>query len=302
MDGSPVTATSKAAFLQSWLFFGTLHTVSQMCGLTIDVQAEFLIEDGRSVSTAALNGLARRWFASLATEKIGDKAFMERILAIARQIELLLGEEMTSGPERKPLFRYTADEARVLFALEILLRVLLLHLLLHVESPGFTCSEDEGWKNGRISGLADRVEGYREGNKHLYGSKGHMATRGWCTSEAFAVETGQATRRFAAVIDRPVTRDHSVCGKAVCQAYQVNEITYKSAHTDECSSAAYPCDLVGVPTKELLARLDQDEIPGFVITDDLNVEVVSADRHSYAAISHVCSCFHFDFSIHGTTC
>ena len=123
VDGIAVTHTSKAAFIQAWLFFGTLHEMSSMCGLsTVDIQTEFIVDNGTGVSTAALNGMAARWFASLGSDKVGDIAFMEKVLSIARQIVLLLHQEVSSRPGCEPTYEYTLDEARVLFSTDVLLR------------------------------------------------------------------------------------------------------------------------------------------------------------------------------------
>ncbi|KAI0329701.1 hypothetical protein GY45DRAFT_1232094, partial [Cubamyces sp. BRFM 1775] len=153
VDGSLVTSTSKAAFLQAWLFFGTLHEVSRLCGLSIDVHEEFLVDGGRAISTAALNGLAGRWFASLDRTNVGNKAFMHRIFAILRHLVLLLNEEVVkdSDLEWTPVFTYTSEEARVFLTVEVLLRTIGLHLLLHCHSPGFSCDEGDGWNQRMIA-------------------------------------------------------------------------------------------------------------------------------------------------------
>lgn len=66
IDGGHASLSEQIAFLQAWLFFGVLAEVSSICGLSLDLETEFLVtndaEDGaKVVSTAALNGLSRRW-------------------------------------------------------------------------------------------------------------------------------------------------------------------------------------------------------------------------------------------------
>ncbi|KAH9892471.1 hypothetical protein C8Q73DRAFT_698150 [Cubamyces lactineus] len=212
VDGSPVTSTSKATFLQAWLFFGTLHEVSGLCGLSIDVNAEFLTDGGRTVSTAALNGLAGRWFASLDRANVGNKAFMQRIFAIFRHLALLLNEEVVrhSDLEWAPVFTYTPEEARVFLSIEILLRTIGLHLLLHCYSPGFICDEDEGWDKRMITQNVQWMGRRMEGTKVLddYADT-QLEDRVWCPSEMLLLgEEGF----FASLLDRPRIRDHSDCG------------------------------------------------------------------------------------------
>ncbi|KAK0215641.1 hypothetical protein IW262DRAFT_1246363, partial [Armillaria fumosa] len=148
-DGSVVTASDKAAFLQAWLFFGVLTEVSNLCGLGIDLATEFFLEDG-SVSTARLNGLPGRWFEAAAISgRAGDKVLMERILTIARHSHLMLSEERIDD-EYTLRFGYSYAECRVFLSLEILVHTIGLHLLLHTYMPGFTTTEEEGWGRNRI--------------------------------------------------------------------------------------------------------------------------------------------------------
>ncbi|KAK0437975.1 uncharacterized protein EV420DRAFT_1224340, partial [Desarmillaria tabescens] len=149
-DGSVVVASDKIAFLQAWLFFGVLTEVSDLCGLDIDLATEFFLEDG-SVSTARLNGLPGRWFkVAVISGRAGDKVLMERILTIARHSHLMLTEERSSDEYTKLTFDYSYAECRVFHSLEILVRTVGLHLLLHTYMPGFTTMEEEGWGRKRI--------------------------------------------------------------------------------------------------------------------------------------------------------
>ncbi|KAI0329716.1 hypothetical protein GY45DRAFT_845779 [Cubamyces sp. BRFM 1775] len=286
VDGWPVTSTSKAAFLQAWLFFGTLHEVSRLCGLSIDVDAEFLIDGGRAISTAALNGLAGRWFASLDRKDVGDRAFMQRIFVIFRHIALLLNEEGVDDgvPEWTPVFTYTPEEARVFFLIEVLLHTIGLHLLLHCYSPGFSCDEGDGWDKRMIQRTVEwkdrRVEGLQTLGAY---ADVQLEARGWCPSELERLTLGEGERFFASLLDRPCIRDHSNCGHTVCSAYQTDEATYATVHVD----ATCNCDLVCVSTKDLTQALGQDKIPAVLISEDLELEIVDAASYPYIALSHV---------------
>ncbi|KAI0668107.1 hypothetical protein C8Q78DRAFT_1155806 [Trametes maxima] len=294
-DGTPVTSAEKVAFLQSWLFFGTLYEMSRMCGLDFNdaLPGGLVAPDGSYVSTAALNGLAGRWFASLNREQVGDKAFMGRILSILRLMSLLLNEELgledDTDPDdyenRLPAFEYTPDQARVYRALDILLRVLGLHLLLHVYSPGFSCSEAEGWSKGMVTESIDWARGRRlEGSGKLEDyCYTFLEDLGWCESELPLL--GGDELFFASLLDRPRTEEirHSACGEIVCSAYQTNEATYKTAHVDNSCHCGFMC----TATNELTSLLGQNKIPAVVIREDLGLDVVDASGYPYIAISHV---------------
>ncbi|KAI0662750.1 hypothetical protein C8Q70DRAFT_580592 [Cubamyces menziesii] len=287
VDGSPVTSATKIAFLQAWLFFGTLHELSNLCGLAVDVERDFLDDDGRSVSTAALHGLAGRCLASLNSNKVGNKDFMKQILTIARRMALLLSEEVISRPESQPVFHYTPDHARVFLSVDILLRVLGLHIILHINSPRFSGLKKKRRETERIRSLIHWV-GFssREGRQKLSDSLDiALGTRGWCKSELVPLVSG-GMHRFTAVLDRPLARDHSTCELSLCHAYQIDEVSYQTAHTDACHSNSNSCDFVPVPTEDLVRKLALDEIPVVVLTEDLEMRVVGSDEYPYIAFSH----------------
>ena len=288
-DGAAVTHTSKTAFLQAWLFFGTIREMSRMCGLAMDVQAEFVVDGGRRVSTAALNGLAGRWFASLRREEVGSIVFMERVLTIARQMAPLLRQEVSSRPACQPTYEYTPDEARVLFSMDVLLRVLALHLMLHVRSPAFSTSpEGEAWNAAERIGsvITYAPTQVREGELELARlEKMTAAERGWCTSE-IQTSSPDPMDGFKLALTRPTVRTHTSCGYTMCRAYQVDEKTYKTAHTSEWCH----CNFVGIKAEELVKKLEVDEVPVVTITDELKLQVVSSGEYPYIALSHVCEC------------
>ncbi|KAI0643465.1 hypothetical protein C8Q79DRAFT_1012741 [Trametes meyenii] len=277
VDGTSVTSVEKVAFSQSWLFFGTLYEVSRMCGLALNEALPGLVAPDRSyVSTAVLNGLADRWFASLDGDQVGDQAFMGRILSILRLMSLLLNEVL--GPKDNmnsddyenlvPVFEYTPDQARVYRALDVLLRVLGLDLLLHVYSPAFSYSQAEGWGEGMIT------------EKSLCYTS--LKDLGWCESELLLLAGDELF--FASLLDRPRTREiyHSACGEVVCSAYQTDEATYRTAHVNDSCKYDFVC-----ATTDELTSLHQNKIPAVVIGEDLNLKVVDTSGYPYVAISHI---------------
>ncbi|PBK63355.1 hypothetical protein ARMSODRAFT_963251, partial [Armillaria solidipes] len=285
-DGSVVVASDKAAFLQAWLFFGVLTEVSDLCGLDIDLATEFFLEDG-SVSTARLNGLPGRWFeAAVISGRAGDKVLMERILTVARHSHLMLSEER-SDDEYTLMFKYSYAECRVFHSLEILVRTVGLHLLLHTYMPGFTTTEEEGWGRKRIERSLHWPVWYKgrpnEGIDQLGSlARDKLEEQGWCGSELDLLAHDELA--FASLLSRPRIKDHSSCGgDMICHAYQTEEATYRTRHVDDGCS----CGFVGLDTDGLIAVLSQNKVPKLVITDELKLEVVSENDYPYIALSHV---------------
>ncbi|KAI0779309.1 hypothetical protein C8Q74DRAFT_683705, partial [Fomes fomentarius] len=285
-DGSPVTATDKVAFLQSWLFYGTLTEVSTLCGLALDIEAEFLVDNGKSVSTSSLNGLAGRWFSALPPDRFGDEVLMERILAISRYICLLLVEELTednhSGSTIQHMYEYTPEECRILHSIDILARTLGLHLLLHVYSPGFSASDDKAWSQKRITRsivwMGRAVEGMDQLSDIVFDD---LQERGWCVSELYLMATNELI--IASLLERPRARNHPMCTDTLCHAYQTDEGTYNTVHVDETCS----CDFVSVPMEDLVNVLAQGKVPAVLVTTELEVCVVHTKQYPYIALSHV---------------
>ncbi|KAK7435781.1 hypothetical protein VKT23_019479 [Stygiomarasmius scandens] len=281
-DGKPVLASDKVVFLQAWLFFGLLTEVSNLCGLQIDLGAEFVVDDGL-LSTAKLNGLPGRWYrAAIQTHRAGDKKLMELILSIARHSRLMLFEELIEANTR--MFEYTYAECRVLHSLDILIRITGLHLLLHMYTPGFTSMPEEGWDMYRVEKSLEYSEGVPEleGMHQLSNfAQDDLEEQGWCPSELSLLPSDEMV--FASLLARPRIRDHSICGDIICSAYQTDEETYQTRHMeDECN-----CDFVKVETNALVAALSEDRIPKLVITDSIEVQVSSEHDYPYIALSHV---------------
>ncbi|KAK0442105.1 hypothetical protein EV421DRAFT_1951330 [Armillaria borealis] len=278
-----VVASDKVAYLQAWLFFGVLTEVLHLCGLAIDLGTEFFLEDG-SVSTAKLNGLPGRWFEAAAISgRAGDKVLMERILTIARHSHLMLSDERSEDGQTR-IFKYSCAECRVLHSLDILVRTVGLHLLLHTYMPGFTTTEEEGWGRKRIERSLDWPHESPEGMGQVVDlARDKLEEQGWCKSEFYFLLGAQLA--FASLLSRLRIRDHSSCDNIICHAYQTEESTYRTRHVDdECS-----CDFVGSDTDRLIAALSQKKVPKLVITDGLELEVVSENDYPYIALSHVCT-------------
>ncbi len=238
------------------------------------------------LSTARLNGLPGRWFEAAAISgRAGDKVLMERILTITRHSHLMLSEERSEDGHTL-IFKYSYAECRVFHSLEILVHTVGLHLLLHTYMPGFTATEEEGWDRKRIERSLGQHRGrlVHEGIAQLSNlAQDKLEEQGWCESELNLLTYEELA--FASLLSRPRIRDHSNCGDTICHAYQTEESTYRTRHVDDGCS----CDFVGLDTDGLIAVLSQNKVPRLVITDGLELEVVSENDYPYIALSHVCT-------------
>jgi hypothetical protein len=284
-DDRPVLGSEKAAFLQAWLFFGVLAEVSALCGLELDVQREFVVDGGNKVSSEKLNGLSERWFnAARDAGRLGDKTTVESILAVARHARLMLSSEKTT--KYKPKFEYTFEEGWVFQMLDIVVRVVGLHLLAQVAAPGFAGSDEEGWGQQRILNSIEAPPGVgTEGLFKLhFDGKELLAERGWCRSELAQIPG--PTMIMAQLLDRPRIRDHSLCGeiRMRCDAYQTDEKTYKTRHiSDDCT-----CAFVETLSESLVDILAAEQIPKIIVSEQLELSAVGDANIPYIAISHVC--------------
>ncbi|KAF9459303.1 hypothetical protein BDZ94DRAFT_1312503 [Collybia nuda] len=279
-DGSPVLASEKAAFLQAWVFFGFLAEISALCGMELDIKAEFT-DDQELISTEKLNGLPGRWFKAVAKQhRIGDKPLMEHILRCVRQVVLMLTEE--SGPNFTQTFKYTYSECRILHSIDTAARVTALHLLLHLYSPGFSATDEEGWKQNRISNSVHWIVRKVEGLDQLSTfAEEDLEERGWCKSELELLASDDLA--FASLLPRPNIKDHSGCERFICNAYQTDEAAYVTRHVEDGCG----CNFVDVQTSALVNALSEGMIPKLVITGHLELEVVTEHTYPYVAVSHV---------------
>ncbi|KAJ5959917.1 uncharacterized protein N7479_007067 [Penicillium vulpinum] len=123
-----------------------------------------------------------------------------------------------------------------------------------------------------------------------------MQQMGWCPSEVAMVEHTftSASAYYASQLERPpsaVQRDHGECTKKLCVARQINEATYRTAHTEvECE-----CQHLGPAMDEVVSIIESGGVPLLSITPTkkepyLKIEV---ERYSglkrYIAFSHVWS-------------
>jgi len=280
VDGGDARLADLVAFLQAWLFFGVLAEISATCGLSIDIEREFLV-DGTHVSTAALNGLAQRWVEAARMQASGDlKMRIERVSWILTYATSLLH----FGDSRHIQVRKLSyPEVKALFAIEIAFRVAVLAL----EMSGVY--DDEKLKDFRFGLLAGFPLPLREISAF---AREELLEKGWCKSEIAMIDSVAGVdpdappyHFFAAALERG-NMDHTKCEKVKCLADQIDENTYEPVHVEVGCQCAAEYGLVSVSGEDLRAVLEEGNVPRISISDDLELTVVR--DHPYVAISHVC--------------
>ena len=120
-----------------------------------------------------------------------------------------------------------------------------------------------------------------------------MIAHGWCPSEIERIRQlyqGLATMHFLSRLDRAIPgRDHSVCDKVMCNAFQIDMDTYQLSHaSDGCSCPEYEINVsdvervLGEPESFPVLRFDQCGSGGIV----MKVEKYQPGM-KYIALSHV---------------
>lgn len=301
-DGGFSSNSEKVCFLQAWLFFGMLGEVSAACEFPIDIEADFLVDGGQSVSTAAVNGLALGWFSALGRQHPQrQKGNLERVLAALRQLTVVRSTfllyprtEQTPGPDRNVA---EPRDYRVLLSIEVLQKAVVLSLSYH--PPEIT---------NELS--APSPDGVREDKRYLHGTHFNpekrvkeieskaLEAKGWCRSQTRRLgELDTSYLVFANSLERPLLAqaNHGECNDLVCKADHVgDEAGYRSVHYSDCSGTCG--DLVSVDGEQLAAVLKRGGIPRIAISDDLQLTVV--DEGPYVCISHVCKCTDILLRVH----
>ena len=274
MTRQAATRTSEelVAFLQSWSYFGLLHTVFSPTDSGFNQEA-FIEQDEQSlkVTTKKLPELVLQWQKWEAGRTAQQRK--ERFVLIKSCFEVLVRLLPRS-------YAYDVDYNQTTSApwpgpSELVLSVLIL-------------ADTLTWAGFRALGHRFDLDW---GISPLLIKRMHSA--GWCPSVITTVLKGQQLQNLysASTIGTPMTlQDHKgrKCTENVCYFDQVDEAIYRSAHCDGCSD----CDNDG-PDPEMVKSIIQDGGTPIIACGQceqgisIKVERASANI-SYVAISHVC--------------
>ena len=275
-DQSPETVN---AFLQAWLFFGLLHDVLWIAGVKVRPE-EFLEGNGdhHIVTTASLPQYLKEW----ATRE-GDQSLSVRKCKQSQVAEMLF--------KVNNFFVRFVDYPRpdkwcTSIPSEVLLSILILGETLHNAAlliwrcpPG----EPHPLKSVGLFRSQNPLKRYFEGAR-------------WCSNEVTMLEnTVDNTGLYiASLLRRPsfsTEKLHLECTSQDCYAYQVDNATYKTAHTRDCSDP-FNCSSVFVDDRQVSSILeDGDKIPVVSLTsidvEDGRQTLKVITSSTYVAISHV---------------
>lgn len=268
----------QVAFLQEWLFFGTLAEVSAICGLCIDIKAEFLVNGGREISTAALNGLAQRWLDAARMQTPGDD-FEARMRRVHSVVGFTTSLSHHGGSRVVETQKLSYPECKALFAIGIVYRVVTLMLKRSGVCDARKLDRLHFALLGGFPALQRELSAF---------AREELLQKGWCRSEVTmldAVDPDGPPYHFFASLLRRQHMNHSGCSWFRCLADNIDEDTYQTAH----AKAECQCAFASVNGDDLAEILAKDEVPRIMISDDLDVNVVQ--NRPYVVISHVCKCF-----------
>ncbi|KAI5837095.1 hypothetical protein DFP73DRAFT_487757 [Morchella snyderi] len=283
IDGGHASLSEQVAFLQAWLFFGVLAEISSICGLSLDIEAEFFAindaEDGAKViSTAALNGLSRRWLeAAEDTAQASQPSRAARMIQVVRHA-MSMQTRYVRPTKRESQSLLSYPQCMVLLSIRIVFRAVLLTLAMSGECE---IAEIRSLMDPQVQqsfpAVWDELKDF---------SKDILLGNGWCRSECKLLERMDgAYETFAIGLTRR-KMDHNGCNDFRCFADQVNEDVYKTVHVD----AGCQCTSVVVDPEDLREVLGRGKIPRIIISKDCTQTTVS-ENHPYNAISHVCKLY-----------
>ena len=259
------------SFLQNWLFFGLLTSI---LGLPINAQ-DFTRNDvnGRRIMTTA---------------KLPQyiKALEERdqdLIEIQVEHRRKTTEEVITAAHK--VFNYVSEGTSIDPALMLSIGALGDYLTM-IRNSLYCRVKPDKYLYLEWSGRAR--------NKGLGGDflAEKMLQDGWCESQVRrALRLSPSGRYFASRLVRPdLGRSHEECGLAQCKAYQMNWVTYKTAHVRQ----ACDCSFIHAESNRLFAILRAGRIPVISTSssfrEGIPLEILEAEPgDKYVAISHVWS-------------
>ncbi|KAI9657240.1 MAG: hypothetical protein M1831_004429 [Alyxoria varia] len=283
--GKHVPVEELGAFLQTWLFFGTVFAFT---GQALDIDAFTRRDEAGSsfLSTAKLNIIIGHWTESVAKEQWSSQLeelqiWRDRLSSYLQLIRdvTLRAKTQSSGPE-------TGLICMSIAALGEYLHQAVKHVFFY-RNLGAHTPIDQHW----------RVAGSMDCSEAVYPL---MRANGWCPSYTARLDNVRtisvSVMWFYANMTPPnADEDHRLCSREQCQFRSISEDVYKIDHTEatcrcsmlrpEYSKLAVPLEGHGFP----LITMKKGQLESSEKTE-LHVEPFRPDVPSeFVAISHVWS-------------
>lgn len=284
---SAIPWEDQTAFFQAWLFFGTLHEF--FGGIDLD---QFIDHSNNIVSTVTLPKVAQKWQKSLPLVSKKQK------LAEFRRVNLCLKEMRDVVSFLNHIHSVTGRKYSNVSE-EVCHSLIVLGLTLEeVRNYHHGITPDGGMDTEQSLGV---LVGAWPTSRF---AKKRLEDGGFCKSSANRLEkyifsTGMVYCGSMKAFGRKI--DHSTCDENRCNAEDVNEATYRTAHTKDCSCRDHfdvcehdnPCEHVG-PIEEDVAKVLQDgNFPIIALTkskssSEIKIGVEAYKKTiSYTAFTHV---------------
>jgi Heterokaryon incompatibility protein (HET) len=277
-NGTVPNPTQVPAFLQEWLFFGLLKDALKIARVHTEL-TDFVSRRDESddfiVTTRHLRRYLDQW------------AINERVKDMNRCIE---GQSFLASM-LKVVERFFVTHVDSIFStvrLDLGVHLSILILAETLRNAGMYI-----WKMPETSEYPLRRVSFVR-SENLLEKK--LLSAGRCISETEMLRTAvdNTGLYIAATIKWPqiaIQRSHKKCTKEKCDAEQIDDVTYKTAHTTDCKDPT-TCRFSSVYSENVASILLNGEIPVVRIKvpenqpdADLELEVIS--EAPYVAISHV---------------
>ena len=261
------TVEEAAAFLQTWLYFGTIHEVLG------DVTAAYvwMNENGPMISTLDLPVHLQMWKGRVDGMDADDKQHdLQRVLSCLLEVDLLVGQFNRSGGfvDSWPLdpvislsvlvLLETLDDARHKFY-----------------SP---TAEVSVQLNLTVSHLLEQ----------------QMLDQGRCPEQIsmLGLTCGPSAMYVTSRLKNFSVRDHTRCDKTICVSYQLDPLKYQSKHVEpDCRCKHLHAHLPDISELVRAGQIPIVRLQEGESDDIIEIQVARHEpmRNSYVAISHVWS-------------
>ncbi|KAF8246762.1 hypothetical protein K440DRAFT_644479 [Wilcoxina mikolae CBS 423.85] len=264
------------AFLQQWLFFGGLAELLAIHGHTFDADDLLLTSDtdAKIISTTSLNSLAEML---IATPRVPAEASSSTRNCIAKICQVIYDETYRG----RKLDTSGTDLVRIGEKIHLSIRTFLRSTILLLDHYG-------------LDDVAADIDQKIFSPPALMASLNAETTEenGICQSmlEILRAENVlDADAIFFAISvgpDMGPKKNHSICSKFSCSAYNVEEEQYQIKHTRPGCN----CSFMSIEVSKVCQALTSNYIPAIqirVIDDDGDLELDVISNCTYIAISHV---------------
>ncbi|KAL8793020.1 MAG: hypothetical protein Q9195_004424 [Heterodermia aff. obscurata] len=282
-DGSRLNSKQLANIAQAWLFFGLLAKVSEISGISIDVN-DFIHQDGSQwyVSTRSLSLYLDRWESGepLLDSRTRKEQFREQqriiILAVVFRHHQISDNWFHDGDSWRTIIPPLAERYKLTLPLSVEVSFCVLENTL-----------DRASRRRRFGNKPCPINA----GLHCKGLIERLHEDGWCPSETSLIlhMFEDTSTFFASRLARLGTKaNHSTCTTNKCLAFNVNTEDYRTHHTSGCKG----CNNVSIDHDQLNEMLRLNKIPRARVdfgVGEAETAIALVDSGPYVAISHVWS-------------